>query len=84
VTLGTPNGALRSATCADSRECAARLGYGTGCDEGRCQADVDPTDLMDLFKKGKKEAPLPEPFKLLPAVIPAVGYNPALGAGEAY
>ena len=65
--------------CSGSRECAERLGYGNVCVEGRCQSYLDRTDIMDLFRKGPAKKPEVEAFKLYPSIIPAIGYNPALG-----
>ena len=69
----------RSVACAESRECAARLGYGNVCEDGRCKEYVDPTDLLGIFHLVAKEEPKPVPLKLYPSIIPAIGYNPALG-----
>jgi len=67
------------ARCADDRECADREGYGSVCVEGRCRKYQDRTDLFELVGlKQKTEAP-PEPYKLLPAVLPAIGYTPTTG-----
>ena len=40
---------------------------------------VDRTDIMDLFKKAPEEKAGPRPFVFYPSIIPAIGYNPALG-----
>jgi hypothetical protein len=40
---------------------------------------VDRTDIMDLFKKAPEEKPGAKPFVFYPSIIPAIGYNPALG-----
>jgi hypothetical protein len=67
------------APCADDGECANREGYGSVCVETRCRNYQDRTDLFEMAGlKQKTEAP-PEPFKILPAVLPAVGYNPTTG-----
>jgi hypothetical protein len=71
--------ASAAAGCTDSRECARREGYGNVCADGRCRGCLDRTDLLDVLGFSKGPAPAPKPFKLLPAIIPAVGYNPALG-----
>ena len=65
--------------CEASSDCVARERHGSVCVAGRCQAFFDRTDLLDIFHLKSKEAKKPEPWKLLPAVIPAIGYNPALG-----
>jgi hypothetical protein len=40
---------------------------------------VDRADLLSLFGLTGKQPPPPEAYKLYPALIPAIGYNPALG-----
>jgi hypothetical protein len=74
---GTP--ALAAEPCTVSRECVERLGRGNVCDAEQCQPYVDRSDLFDVLGLSAKEEPKPEPFKLYPAIIPAIGYNPALG-----
>ena len=65
--------------CSQDRECADREGYGSVCVDGQCRDYQDRTDLFEVVGlKQKSEAP-PEPFKLLPAVLPAVGYTPTTG-----
>src|SRR5262252_7160380 len=65
--------------CADDGECADREGYGSVCVDAQCRRYQDRTDLFEMVGlKQKTEAP-PEPFKVLPAVLPAVGYNPTNG-----
>jgi len=65
--------------CAQDRECVDQEGYGSVCIEGHCQHYQDRTDLFEVVGlKQKTEAP-PEPFKLLPAVLPAIGYTPTTG-----
>jgi hypothetical protein len=42
---------------------------------------VDATDLFLALGFGKaEERPTPEPYKLYPAILPAVGYSPSVGA----
>ncbi len=65
--------------CTRSRECAAREGYGSVCVVGTCEPYGDTRDLFDLFRAKPKDKVAPEPWKLYPSIIPAVGYNPALG-----
>jgi hypothetical protein len=65
--------------CTESRDCALRLGYGNVCVEGRCAPYADRRDIMDLFTKVPKANAQPQPFVLYPSIIPAIGYNPALG-----
>jgi hypothetical protein len=40
---------------------------------------VDPTDIWKAVGIGGEESPVPKPFQPVPAVLPAVGYNPAAG-----
>ena len=70
---------LAAEPCTESRECALRLGYGNVCDQNRCEPYVDRRDIMDLFRKTPKPKAEPKPFVLYPSIIPAIGYNPALG-----
>ena len=65
--------------CASSEECASRLGYGQVCESGRCQPYVDRTDALGLIGLGSRDRAPPKPFQFLPALFPAIGYNPALG-----
>jgi Omp85 superfamily domain len=65
--------------CTSSTECAEKLGYGNVCLEGHCQGYEDETDLFTLFHLSKPGQVAPQPYQLLPAILPAVGYNPALG-----
>ena len=65
--------------CADNRECVDQEGYGSVCVDAQCRQYQDRTDLFEMVGlKQKTEAP-PEPFKILPAVLPAIGYNPTTG-----
>jgi hypothetical protein len=67
------------ASCADDRECVDREGYGSVCVDGQCREYQDRTDAFEIVGlKQKTEAP-PEPFKVLPVVLPAVGYDPTTG-----
>ncbi len=65
--------------CTESRDCAERQGFGNVCVDDRCVPYMDRADIMDLFKRGAGQAPEAEPFVLYPSIIPAIGYNPALG-----
>jgi len=67
------------AACTTSTECANRLGYGEVCVDGRCQEYVDSTDIFTMLHMSKAGHITPEPFVLYPSIVPAVGYNPALG-----
>jgi hypothetical protein len=70
---------LAAEPCAESRECALRLGYGNVCEQNRCEPYVDRRDIVDVFRKTPKPKAEPEPFAFYPSIIPAIGYNPALG-----
>jgi hypothetical protein len=51
-------------------------------DEGappKSEPYVDRKDITDLFRKAPAEKVQPKPFDFYPSIIPAVGYNPALG-----
>ncbi len=65
--------------CTESGECALRLGYGNVCDQQRCEPYFDRLDIVDVFSKKPKPKAEPDPFVLYPSIIPAIGYNPALG-----
>jgi len=66
-------------SCEVSRACVLQLGYGNVCEEGFCKSYIDRADLFTLLHFTQDEKPAPAPFKLYPAFLPAVGYNPALG-----
>jgi len=40
---------------------------------------IDRRDITDLFRKVARERAAAEPYVLYPSIIPAIGYNPALG-----
>jgi len=67
------------AACAESSDCARREGYGNVCVDNCCRPYVDRMDITDVFRGKPSETPKPEEFRLYPAIIPAIGYNPALG-----
>jgi hypothetical protein len=64
--------------CAESRECAARLGHGSVCVAGRCAEYLDRSDLRGLFFKEQRDA-LPERDQLYLTAIPAIGFSPSSG-----
>jgi hypothetical protein len=67
------------APCANDRECVDREGYGSVCVDAQCREYEDRIDAFELVGlKEKTEAP-PEPFKVLPVVLPAVGYDSTTG-----
>jgi Omp85 superfamily domain len=65
--------------CTNSEQCVERLQYGQVCFEGYCKEYEDATDLFTLLHFTNAGAVTPKPYQLLPAILPAVGYNPALG-----
>jgi hypothetical protein len=76
---GTPlSHAPAGEACVASEQCAVRQGYGSVCVEGICKPYVDKWSLLDMI--GAANAPNPPPFKLMPAVFPAIGFSPAAGA----
>jgi hypothetical protein len=64
--------------CTASAECAAALGYGNVCQDGRCAPHMDGRDLLELIG-AKKSRGTVEPWKLYPSIIPSVGYAPQSG-----
>jgi hypothetical protein len=46
---------------------------------GKSEPYIDRRDITDLFRKGPTELAQPKPFDFYPSIIPAIGYNPALG-----
>jgi hypothetical protein len=65
--------------CTSSVECAEKLKYGQVCLAGVCKEYEDGTDLFTLLHMTQAGSVTPKPFQLLPAILPAVGFNPALG-----
>ena len=65
-------------SCSDSKACAERLGSGSVCEDGQCRPYRDRADIFTALGFTEKVPPPPRPFKLYPAIIPAIGYNPAL------
>ena len=66
--------------CACSADCVQRIHHGSVCIDGRCKPYEDAWSLLDWVGLAREEKGTPPPFVLLPAVLPAVGYNPAMGA----
>jgi hypothetical protein len=66
--------------CTCDQQCAERIHHGSVCREGHCQPYVDAWSLLDWIGLAREERGTPPPFVLLPAVLPAIGYNPAMGA----
>jgi hypothetical protein len=65
--------------CTCSEACAAAFGYGSVCRAGHCGPYLDEWSLLDWVGLGREGTRTPAPFVLLPAVLPAVGYTPAMG-----
>ena len=66
--------------CTRSADCARLIHHGSVCVEGHCAPYEDDLSLLDWIGLGREERGTPPPFVLLPAILPAVGYNPAMGA----
>jgi hypothetical protein len=66
--------------CTRSADCARLVHRGSVCVEDRCRPYEDERSLLDWIGLGREERGTPPPFVLLPAILPAVGYNPAMGA----
>ena len=66
--------------CACSADCVQRIHHGSVCVDGHCKPYEDAWSLLDWVGLAREEKGTPPPFVLLPAVLPAVGYNPAMGA----
>jgi hypothetical protein len=66
--------------CTCDQECAERIHYGSVCKEGHCQPYEDSFSLLDWVGLGREAHGVPPPYVLLPALLPAIGYNPAMGA----
>ena len=64
--------------CTESHECADQLGYGHVCRDGECKEYVDRTDILEAVGL-VSEAPEPEKYGIYPVILPALGFNPALG-----
>ncbi|HET8734453.1 MAG TPA: BamA/TamA family outer membrane protein [Anaeromyxobacteraceae bacterium] len=65
--------------CACSADCVKAFGHGSVCVDGHCEPYHDQWSLLDWVGLAREEKGTPPPFQLLPAVLPAVGYNPAMG-----
>jgi hypothetical protein len=65
--------------CTCSEQCAQRVHHGSVCVDGACKPYEDAWSLLDWIGLGREGESTPQPFVLLPALIPAIGYNPAMG-----
>ncbi|MEI7703426.1 MAG: BamA/TamA family outer membrane protein [Deltaproteobacteria bacterium] len=66
--------------CTCSADCVRQIHYGSVCVEKRCQPYDDSWSLLDWVGLAREAKGTPPPFVLLPAILPAIGYNPAMGA----
>jgi hypothetical protein len=78
--LATPVPARSEDPCTCDQQCAERIRYGNVCVDGHCQPYEDAWSLLDWVGLAREGARTPPPFVLLPAILPAIGYNPAMGA----
>jgi hypothetical protein len=72
--------AAPSVSCSCSADCVRQVRYGSVCVEDRCVPYEDSWSLLDWVGLAREEKGAPPPFVLLPAILPAIGYNPAMGA----
>jgi hypothetical protein len=77
-----PGGAEPAAAvnCTCSADCVREVRHGSVCVEGRCEPYEDAWSVLDWIGLAREQKGTPPPFVLLPAVLPAIGYNPAMGA----
>lgn len=66
--------------CTCSADCVRAIHHGSVCVTGRCRPYEDAWSLLDWVGLAREEKGTPPPFVLLPAILPAIGYNPAMGA----
>lgn len=76
----TDAGTAELTLCTSSVECANRHGYGSVCNEGRCEPYQDKTDLLTLLGLGHEGEEPAAAFKPMLTLLPVVGYNPTQGA----
>ena len=69
-----------SVACSCSADCVRQVRHGSVCVAGRCRPYEDTLSLLDWVGLAREEKGTPPPFVLLPAILPAIGYNPAMGA----
>ncbi len=65
--------------CSSSLQCSEKFEYGQVCVASSCEEYEDPTDLFTLLNMTKSGKVQPKAYELLPAILPVIGYNPALG-----
>jgi len=78
VTRYLPTKAL-GAACTTSTSCAEQNGYGSVCFDGHCRDYEDETDIFTMLHMSQPGRIVPKPFVMYPSIVPAIGYNPALG-----
>jgi hypothetical protein len=66
--------------CVYSADCVRAIHHGSVCVEGHCKPYEDAYSLLDWVGLAREAKGTPPPFVLLPAILPAIGYNPAMGA----
>ncbi len=66
-------------TCTSNMECSEKLGYGHVCTAGRCEVYEDENDAFTILHLAQPGRVVPTPYEVLPAILPVVGYDPALG-----
>ena len=77
---GAAEAAEAAVPCTCSADCVEKVHHGSVCVEGSCRPYEDAWSLLDWVGLAREEKGTPRPYVLLPAVLPAVGYNPAMGA----
>jgi hypothetical protein len=72
--------AEESIPCTRSADCVQAVHHGSVCVEQHCRPYEDGWSLLDWVGLAREARGTPPPFVLLPAILPAIGYNPAMGA----
>ncbi len=75
-----PGVAEAAVPCTCSADCVEGVGHGSVCVDGACKPYEDAWSLLDWVGLAREGKGTPPPFVLLPAILPAIGYNPAMGA----
>ncbi len=66
-------------SCTSSLECSQKLGYGYVCVSSQCEVHEDENDIFTLLHLAQSGRAVARPYELLTAILPVVGYDPALG-----
>src|SRR5262245_8412994 len=66
-------------TCTSSDACAIRDGWGTVCEEGRCEPYQDATDLFVAVGLSQPSEAPPQAYKPFISILPVIGSNPTQG-----